>query len=362
MITQIKLDESAKLEFGVSITGADGIPVSRFIIEGKEFSILLPCKQVNENLEVEVPELKKFFSAGEYAARLEVILDNKIYTPLQETIVFDPVIEVASKVKPTVQVKESVKVGSFTVKKSVINENHLRKVQAATIVAQALKYVPEKDETPKEIIEHAVAGVPALTPEQAKTLKDMLDLAESVGIEFQRMEILEKTLPVPQPKSEDDDVSDDELDDIVNGLSDDDYYDAYDDAELAVVDDETGEECIEGINEAELNEVLSRVERLRAKIRMARTATKRTAKLKIALKRRSTGTVLNRRARHMAVKAMELKIAKKPLNTLSVVEKERIERIIARKKNVINRLALRMLPKVRSIEKDRLSHPTFTKN
>jgi len=63
----------------------------------------------------------------------------------------------------------------------------------------------------------------------------------------------------------------------------------------------------------------------------------------------------------MAVKAMEKKLARnKPLHTLSVAEKERIERIIARRKAVIGRLAMKMVPKVRGIEKDRLAHQHFT--
>jgi hypothetical protein len=84
MITQLKLDESVKLEFGVSVTGASSTPNARFIIEGKEFGILLPCTPVNENVEVQIPVLKNILPAGEYSARLEVVIDNKIYTPLQE--------------------------------------------------------------------------------------------------------------------------------------------------------------------------------------------------------------------------------------------------------------------------------------
>lgn len=369
MITQIKLDESTKLEFGVSITGADSTPQARFIIENSEFSLMFPCKQVNENVEVEIPELKKFFKAGEYSARLEIVLDNKLYTPLVESIVFEPSIEVASTTRPPVKLKESVKVSSVTVKKSEINEHVLRKTQAATIIAQALHYEPAKDETPSEIIERAIEESPEMTPQQLQTLKDMLDLAESTGISFSRdgLERHDKVVIIEEKKpvktEETDDVSDEELDDMVSNTSYDDVLDAYDDHEFSVVDDESGEEIEESLEESEqLNEVLSRAERLHARMRMARTKTKREAKMKIALKKRSSGAVLNRRARHLAVKAIELKIAKKPLASLSIPEKERVERIIARKKMLINRLALRMLPRVKQIEKDRLSHPSFTQN
>ena len=46
--------------------------------------------------------------------------------------------------------------------------------------------MPEKGETPAEIIEHAIEQSPPMTPEQTKTLNDMLDLAESTGISFDR--------------------------------------------------------------------------------------------------------------------------------------------------------------------------------
>ena len=159
---------------------------------------------------------------------------------------------------------------------------------------------------------------------------------------------------------EDEGLSDEEIDDMIGKLNDDDYLEAYDDEELAVIDDETGEH-IHDLKEETLMEVLSRAERVRAKIRFARSEAKRERKTRIALKTRSTGKTINKRARRMAINMMKLKIAKKPLNKLSVSEKERIERMIAKRKVVINRIAMKMVPKVRKTENDRLVHRTYTK-
>ena len=159
---------------------------------------------------------------------------------------------------------------------------------------------------------------------------------------------------------EDEGLSDEEIDDMIGKLNDDDYLEAYDDEELDIIDDETGEH-INDLKEETLMEVLSRAERIRAKVRFARSASKRERKTRIALKTRSTSKTINTRARRMAVNMMKLRIAKKPLNTLSVGEKERIERIIAKRKVVINRIAMRMVPKVRKTENDRLVHRTYTK-
>jgi len=153
-----------------------------------------------------------------------------------------------------------------------------------------------------------------------------------------------------------------EVDDIVNSLTDDDMLDAYDDDELEIVDDETGEKVSdldtgeEGVNEEALNEVLSRAERIKAKIRFARHKAKRSRKLKIAMKRRSGVKVINRRARRLAIKLLKKRLAKKPLNKLSVGEKERIERIIKKRKQLVQRIGLKLVPRIRSIETARMQH------
>ena len=124
---------------------------------------------------------------------------------------------------------------------------------------------------------------------------------------------------------------------------------------MKVVDDETGETLEES---KELLEVLSRVERIKARVRFARSKVKREIKAKIALHRRSNNKTFAKRARRAAINAMKVKIAKKPLNQLSVAEKERVERLVARRKKVIDRIALKLTPRIKQIERDRLTHRT----
>jgi hypothetical protein len=160
-------------------------------------------------------------------------------------------------------------------------------------------------------------------------------------------------------------VPEDEITKMVDTLKDDDdYLDAYDDDELEIVDDETGEKVADikddNVNEEALMEVLSRVERIRAKIRFARHKAKRSRKLKIAMKRRSAVPVLNRRARKLAIRLVKQRLAKKPLNKLSVGEKERLERIIQKRKQLIGRVAMRLVPRIRKVESGRLAHKKVT--
>jgi hypothetical protein len=190
-IASIKLDESTKLDFGVSITGTGGRPEARFVIDHKDFSVSFPCKQTNEGMEADVQGMSKIFAPGDYTARLEVIIENKLYVPLIDKITFQPLVQIKSQAPSVTPMKESVIVGKVTINHNEINESELRRTQAATIIAQSLNYKPEANETPAEIIENAVNSVEKMTPDQIETLQQMLKLAEDVGIKFNKPTITE---------------------------------------------------------------------------------------------------------------------------------------------------------------------------
>jgi nicotinic acid mononucleotide adenylyltransferase len=165
----------------------------------------------------------------------------------------------------------------------------------------------------------------------------------------------------------DEEISDEELDAMANEITDMEHIiDVYEDDELAIVDDDTGEELEESdeersMNEQALMEVLSRMERMKAKVRMRRTKAKRERATKIALKRYSGTATINKRSRRLAVKLMKKRLLRgRDPAKISVGEKERVERVIERRKKIIGRLAMRLAPRVRKIEKARMSHTKFT--
>jgi nicotinamide mononucleotide adenylyltransferase len=284
------------------------------------------------------------------------------------------------------------------------------RIKVARIIAGSLG-VPDVEEKsgPAEMVNQGLRFIKnkRMTPEAWNVIKNMLQMATDAGIKFDQNIVKNKVEESVDKKNgdsdkevehdekpdhgkvgrslggsndshrrmkvkyalgeesereelEDEGLSDEEIDDMIGKLSDDDYLEAYDDEELSVIDDETGEH-LHDLKEEALMEVLSRAERVRAKIRFAKSEAKRERKTRIALKTRSTSKTINTRARRMAVNMMKMRIAKKPLNTLSVGEKERIERIIAKRKVVIGRIAMKMAPRVRKIENDRLVHRTYTK-
>jgi hypothetical protein len=150
----------------------------------------------------------------------------------------------------------------------------------------------------------------------------------------------------------------------MDALTEEDFYEAYDDEELAIIDDETGEEieAVDSVTEEALMEVLSRIERIRAKARMRRSQTKRERREKVALRQLSTPQVANKRARRMAISAMKKRLLRgQNPQKVSVGQKERVERFIQQRRKIVDRLATRMVSRVKQVEKARMSHKKFTK-
>lgn len=223
-----------------------------------------------------------------------------------------------------------------------------------------------------------------LTDAQLESLDNMLIIADEAGIPFDKKlagmigekceeeeeddeELMskgsdpdedgddyERLRKIKYKIQEDDDLTDEEIDEIMSELSDDEYInEVYDDDEFELVDEETGEVLEEDDDLSELNEVMSRAERMKARVRMRRTKSKRQRGAKIAMKRRSNTQTLGKRARRMAVKTLKKRFTKKPLNSLSVGEKERLEKRVQAMKPAVTKLATRMIPKMRQIEKKR---------
>lgn len=189
-------------------------------------------------------------------------------------------------------------------------------------------------------------------------IEELRRILESEDISETSRRLAENLIDLHEEKEareEEDAMTEEDIDDIVKSISDEDILDTYDDDELKVVDDETGETLEES---SEILEVLSRAERMKARVRFAKSKVKREIKARLALRRRSNNKTFANRARRAAIKAMKMKIAKKPLSQLSIAEKERLERLVALRKKSIDRIALKLTPRIKQIERDRLIHKT----
>ena len=131
-----------------------------------------------------------------------------------------------------------------------------------------------------------------------------------------------------------------------------------------MVYDDDGEEIppLQEESKYDLMEVLSRSERMKGKIRLRKTSAKRGRSTKIALKRFSNPATINKRARRLAIKLMKKRMLRgRDYSKVSVGEKERIEKTMAKRKDIISRVAQRLVSRVRKVEKSRMSHGKVTK-
>ena len=243
-------------------------------------------------------------------------------------------------------------------------------MKIARIIASALGIDDSVTKaTPEELINIALQKTKktSLPKESLPIIHDMVKTAIGAGIDFDKTLIpsqLKEELADSNEESELDDLSDTDLDKMADSIDDfDDVVDAYDDHELYVADEDGNHvadiDDLEGMNESNepLNEILSRRQRLKAAIRFKQSASKRHRKLKLALHSRSNTHQMNARARHIAIKQLKERIGKKPVSQMSFQEKERVERIVARRgSSAINRLAMKLVPRLRKLESTRL-HP-----
>lgn len=111
------------------------------------------------------------------------------------------------------------------------------------------------------------------------------------------------------------------------------------------------------VNESVISEVLTPQQRMRRKLIMRRLAPRLARARKISMKRRAGQDILMRRARALARK----KVAKKLLGgrnkaDVSFAEKSRVEKVLAKRSKMIDRLAMKFLPLVRKKQAERFAH------
>lgn len=120
ILGKLELTEQTDMSFGIDVYGTtEQVDRVRLVIEGPNFDISCHCEVSNGEVTAKVPKLKGIFPSGVYEARLETIVDGKIFIPLKEQIEFNPLVEFDVTKKNVKPVKEGVKV---TVKKTLVSE------------------------------------------------------------------------------------------------------------------------------------------------------------------------------------------------------------------------------------------------
>lgn len=178
-----------------------------------------------------------------------------------------------------------------------------------------------------------------------------------------------------------------DIEDFLNQTSADEYmHTCYDDNEWEYCDDcEEQAKCLEqckqfnekddddldyelhecqqtikqGITADQLVEALTMQQRLKRAMVMRNKAKMIAMKRKIALKRRANPEKIKDRAHKLAIRMIKTKFAGgKPYNELSYTDRDRLEKLIANKKQMVDTLTRKMIPIVKKIEQERFSHPS----
>lgn len=106
----IFLDADNELAFAIEIDGAEAASVrSQFVIEGtRGINLSFEGEASGGDVTVEVPSLKGLIKEGVYDTRLEVIIDDRIFVPLEMKAAIKPSIKVEAVIKTSRKVSSPV--------------------------------------------------------------------------------------------------------------------------------------------------------------------------------------------------------------------------------------------------------------
>ncbi len=142
------------------------------------------------------------------------------------------------------------------------------------------------------------------------------------------------------------DISEQDIDDIVNSLEWEDIYDLYDEDEL-VYDPEP----------EDIEEKISASQRIKKSQGMKRRKSQLSIARNLKLKRTSSIDVLKKRAVNAARRAVYKKLLMgRNKSQMSASEKDMLEKRMKNFKYMQNTIAIKMLPKMKAIEQSRLAH------
>lgn len=165
-----------------------------------------------------------------------------------------------------------------------------------------------------------------------------------------------------QKKTLEEEITEDELNRMVDELTWEDIVELYSDSELVHEDEveedeeEDSDEDEKEVREEHLAEKLSVQARLKKRQAFARMRGKRNVARNLKLRRPSNVNVLKKRATLAARRAVYKRFLRgRDKATLSAAEKDRIEQQVSRLKYIQSSLATRMLSKMREIEQKRLA-------
>lgn len=152
---ELDLDESNELKFKIKMEGNVSSPAKvRLVCEDEDFSYVFKGYGTNEMdvVQFNLPRMENKIKEGTYSARVEVLVENRYFAPLQFQINFKKSISVvaeAVKVTPKTQV-ESIKVTAAPIAATKPIINQIKFEQKPRVVEEAANPIVKKEENFEE--------------------------------------------------------------------------------------------------------------------------------------------------------------------------------------------------------------------
>jgi len=215
------------------------------------------------------------------------------------------------------------------------------------------------DDKTKTVSENVTEEKVEEKQDRLKQLKRFQKQAASTQLTQDRPQVgTEFNAPTDPFFKEEFELSESEIDSMIEQLSEEELLGLDENTEWDLVYEDNDEVIPPHPEEEqiELMEVLSRQERMKGKIRLRRTQAKRSRTTKINVHRYANPKTINSRARRLAIKLIKQRMLRgRNPSKVSVGDKEQIEKQLAKRKDLVNRVAQKLVVRVRQVEKSRMS-------
>ena len=167
---QIHLDEDNELRFGVAVEGAEsGNVTCRMVLESRNSSmgIVFPGQAApNGEVRVLVPSLKAFLNEGIYPMKLEVLVDDRVFTPLSMDV------ELKQSIKVTAEARVTHRKKNTAVTATVLSEH--KKPEPKPVIASKPERKINKNIAKQRQLRESRKAPPRQRAPEDKELRNML--------------------------------------------------------------------------------------------------------------------------------------------------------------------------------------------
>ena len=164
----LDLDKENELIFKLSVEGTKPATVkNRLMLETNNFSLVFPAKSLPDgDISISIPPLENIIPEGRYVGSLEVIIDDKVFTPIQIQTDFKKSVNVVAEVVTREPAGPRVSVSSVVSVNKKSHEPDVPKDIHTEVVQDSKPIETEKRPETEKILEHVSTGKASRPPQR----------------------------------------------------------------------------------------------------------------------------------------------------------------------------------------------------